>query len=53
LSIKVSAGTAGAPSKQGTSSASKSTIFWDITPCSPLNVNRPATWFLAQLIFEP
>jgi hypothetical protein len=34
----------------------KSTNFWDITPCSPLSVNRqachlPARWFLAELIF--
>jgi hypothetical protein len=24
----------------GTTNAVKSTIFWDITPCSPLSVNR-------------
>jgi hypothetical protein len=44
----------------------KSTIFWDITPCSPLRVNQRfggtnhhsachllSRWFLAQLIFQP
>jgi hypothetical protein len=40
----------------------KSTIFWDITPCSPLKVNRHfggtychflSLWFLAWLIFRP
>jgi hypothetical protein len=39
----------------------KSTIFWDITPCSPLSVNRRfggayrlllSRWFLAQLVFS-
>jgi hypothetical protein len=31
-----------------------STIFWDITQCSPLCVNRRfgGSWFLAQLIFS-
>jgi hypothetical protein len=28
-----------------------STIFWYITPCSPLSVSLLARWFLAQLIF--
>jgi hypothetical protein len=40
---------------------SESTIFWDITPCSPLRVNRLfgvtchllSRWFLAQLIYRP
>jgi hypothetical protein len=37
----------------------KSTYFWDITPCSPLRVNRRfggtyhhPRWFLVQLIFR-
>jgi hypothetical protein len=38
----------------------KTTIFWDITPCSPLKVSRRfgktysllARWFLAELIFS-
>jgi hypothetical protein len=39
----------------------ESTIFWDITLCSPLNVTRHfgeschllSQWFLVQLIFRP
>jgi hypothetical protein len=49
-----------------TAVAMKSIIFWDITPCSPLGVNRRfggtyrlhiqhllACWFLAELISSP
>jgi hypothetical protein len=34
----------------------KSTVFWDITPCSPLKVNGPAACFHAGIflgLFEP
>jgi hypothetical protein len=31
----------------------KSTIFWDVTPCSPLKVNLLHAGFLLGLFFDP
>jgi hypothetical protein len=31
----------------------KKSIYWDITPCSPLKVNLLSWWFVARLILRP